>query len=315
MNASTEPNPFEFDFKDIVEAAKDVIIVTKASPIDHPGPEIVYVNQAFTQLTGYTSEQAIGKTPRMLQSEKTSPEAKEAIRHALEQQVPVRIPIKNYTKQGSAYWLDLSILPLRNKQNELTHFVAIEREITDQKNLEEELYKLSTTDPLTGLLNRRSFEEKLQILYQDFQQKGEIYSAIALDLDHFKAINDQYGHQAGDAVLYKLGHLCNQFFGEEDLVARTGGEEFVIVLKNQDEAAAAKQAEKLRQEILSTNVTLSHTQLNFTASLGIAEVNSTDQQPHSTINRADKALYAAKQTGRNRVCSYAFDLDEADVAI
>lgn len=305
MNASMDQNLLDFNFKDIVEAAKDVIIVTKAFPLDHPGPEIVYVNEAFTRLTGYTAEQAIGKTPRMLQAEETSLEARRAIRLALESRTPVRIPIKNYTKNGNEYWLDLSILPLRNSQNELTHFVAIEREITEQKKLELELQKLSTTDPLTGLLNRRSFEEKLKRFYQRFRKEEMTYSAIALDLDHFKSINDQYGHQAGDIVLKKIGHLCSQFFYRDDLVARTGGEEFVIILKNQDLKSAMNRAELLRREIATIRIPLTQTELSFTASLGVAEVHSDDKTLHDIINQADKALYQAKESGRNRVCHFS----------
>ena len=146
---------FDFDFKDIIDEANDVIVVTKAFPITAPGPEIVYVNNAFTELTGYSSDEAIGGDPRMLQSTGTDPETRKIVRTALQKQEPVRVAIKNYSKSGEGYWLEMSILPLKNKAGEVTHFVAIERDVTESKELEFKLDRLSRHDPLSGLLNRR----------------------------------------------------------------------------------------------------------------------------------------------------------------
>ena len=125
---------FDFDFQQIVDAANDVIIVTKSDPIDPPGPEIVYVNKAFTDLTGYAPDEVMGKTPRLLQSSGTDVDTKRAIKQALQKQQPVRVTIRNYAKSGREYWLDVSILPLRDESGEVTHFAAIERDVTEQKN-------------------------------------------------------------------------------------------------------------------------------------------------------------------------------------
>ena len=107
-------SPPEFDFSEIVQNAKDVVIVTKADPIDEPGPEIIYVNQAFSEMTGYSAEEVIGKSPRILQSKDTEIKEKLAIRRALEKKEAVRVTLRNYTKLGKEYWIDLSILPLRD---------------------------------------------------------------------------------------------------------------------------------------------------------------------------------------------------------
>ena len=192
---------YDFDFKDIVEYAKDIIIVTKADLIEEPGPEIIYVNKAFTELTGYTPEDVIGKNPRILQSAGTDPDTRQRIRDGLENKVPVRVTIKNYSKTGEAYWLDLSILPLKNSDGEVTHFVAIERDVSHQKRVEEKLKVLTRTDPLTGLLNRRAFDELSASELSRFKRTNESYSLLMLDIDHFKLINDQYGHVAGDLVI------------------------------------------------------------------------------------------------------------------
>ena len=138
---------FDFDFRSIVDAANDIIIVTRSHPIDPPGPEIVYVNQAFTDLTEYSRKEVLGKTPRLLQSSGTDVEARRMIKRALQKQEPIRTTIRNYSKTGKPYWLDISILPLRNKAGDVTHFVAIERDVTEQKEQEEKLEQLSRTDP------------------------------------------------------------------------------------------------------------------------------------------------------------------------
>ena len=117
--------PYEFSFEQIVARANDVILVTQARPIDGAGPEIVYVNEAFTRLTGYAPEEVLGKTPRILQGPQTDPDARQCIREALARGQPVRIEILNYSKTGEEYWLDLNIVPLRNDAGEITHFAAI----------------------------------------------------------------------------------------------------------------------------------------------------------------------------------------------
>ncbi len=123
-------------FANIVENANDVIVVTRATPTFGVGPEIVYVNQAFTDLTGYSADEVIGQTPRLLQGPGTSKETTARIRIALERGEPIRTEILNYTKTGTEYWIDLNIVPLRNGDGELTHFVAIERDLTAQKRLQ-----------------------------------------------------------------------------------------------------------------------------------------------------------------------------------
>ncbi len=293
---------FDFSFQQIVDAAKDVIIVTKADPIDPPGPEIVYVNQAFTELTGYTPEEVIGKTPRMLQSTGTDAASKREIKKALRKHQPVRVTIKNYAKSGREYWLDVSILALRNEAGEVTHFVAIERDVTEQKALEEKLETLSRTDPLTGLLNRRSLEDYLEKEYSRFTRHGTRFSLLLLDIDYFKSINDQYGHHTGDHVLKMLADCCIGKLRKHDVMARYGGEEFCVLLPNTSGDRAAVLAEKLRTAIAARTLGVDGQEVGVTSSIGVSEVQASDKSPAEILERADAALYEAKQSGRDRVC-------------
>lgn len=128
-----------FSYEDIIKSANDIVIVTEAFPLDDPGPRIVYVNEAFTKLTGYLLDEVVGKTPRILQGKDSSPEARAEIRKALERQEPFRTTIVNYSKSGKKYWLDINIIPLRDEQGKVTHFAAIERDLTEIKQVEEEI--------------------------------------------------------------------------------------------------------------------------------------------------------------------------------
>ena len=299
---STEMKTFNFDFQQIVDAANDIVIVTKADPIDPPGPEIVYVNKAFTELTGYTPEEVIGKTPRLLQSSGTDVNTRKAIKQALQNHQPVRVTIRNYAKSGREYWLDLSILALRNAAGEVTHFVAIERDVTEQKELQHKLETLSRTDPLTGLLNRRSLEDCLAEEYSRFTRHYTKFSVLLLDIDHFKSINDQYGHSTGDRVLKMLADSCTDNLRKHDVVARYGGEEFCVILPYTDGEQAAVLAEKLRTGISAKALKVGDSAVRVTASIGLSEVRATDKNPGEILERADAALYQAMQTGRDRVC-------------
>jgi diguanylate cyclase (GGDEF)-like protein len=223
------------------------------------------------------------------------------IKRALKKKQPVRVTIKNYAKSGREYWLDVSILPLRNGAGDLTHFAAIERDVTEQKELERTLEKLSRTDPLTGLLNRRSFEEISAKEYSRFARHGDEYSLLMLDVDHFKSVNDNYGHNIGDLVLKMLADNCVANLRTHDVVARWGGEEFCVLLPCTDRDTAACIAEKLRREISSHALKVRGSEVAVTVSIGVSEVRASDRHHTEVLGRADVALYDAKQSGRNRM--------------
>ncbi len=126
-------------FQGALDNAKDVILITEAEPLDKPGPKIVYANQAFYELTGFTPEETIGNDPRMLQGEGTDRATLDRVRVALKAGEPIRVEVVNYTKSGQSYWLDMIIVPLRDPDGRVTHFAAIERDITAIKSLEQDL--------------------------------------------------------------------------------------------------------------------------------------------------------------------------------
>ncbi|PWW05094.1 PAS domain S-box-containing protein/diguanylate cyclase (GGDEF)-like protein [Paenibacillus cellulosilyticus] len=169
-----------------------------------------------------------------------------------------------------------------------------------------QLETLALTDPLTGLKNRRFFNESLLSHLSKFHRSGELFSIALIDIDRFKSINDTYGHPVGDLVLTDLARLLNTSSRETDVTARFGGEEFVILLAGADESQAVHVAERLRAAIEAA--TLGN--LNITASIGVATITLEDTDDR-LINKADQALYESKASGRNRV-THAMDLKAAE---
>ncbi|MFO8142569.1 MAG: GGDEF domain-containing protein, partial [Marinobacter sp.] len=160
-------------------------------------------------------------------------------------------------------------------------------------------------DPLTRLYNRRYFMAEGEYLLEKAKSAGEPLSVIAVDIDYFKAVNDTHGHNAGDQVLTKIAAIFKQHSRSRDLIARFGGEEFVILLPGADLEEARSCAERIREAVESSALVLDGGDpIRITVSLGLAEVNASLESVEDAVNRADKALYDAKNHGRNRVCCY-----------
>lgn len=162
------------------------------------------------------------------------------------------------------------------------------------------LHELSTTDSLTGALNRGAFLGCLKTALEAADDMPSRLSLVIFDIDHFKAINDTWGHAAGDLVLASLGELCRSTLRSHDIFGRIGGEEFALVLNGQSLSESAVLAERLRRKFENVRVEFHGEWLSFTVSFGIAERRS-DESLDDLMHRADMGLYAAKRQGRNRV--------------
>jgi diguanylate cyclase len=160
-------------------------------------------------------------------------------------------------------------------------------------------HDIAMTDPLTGVFNRLAYEEHIETEYQRWKRYHEPLSLLVIDIDHFKRINDTFGHLAGDKALKALAMRLRQNVREVDIVARYGGEEFVVIMPNTDGEAAYKVAEKLRSAIASAGFHYRQKPVNITVSCGLASFREEDESD-SVFQRADDALYGAKTAGRNR---------------
>lgn len=180
-------------------------------------------------------------------------------------------------------------------------FVLMVSDVTEQKTLEQELRRLATTDPLTGLYNRRQFTLLGQNAVDEHRRKGKPLAVLALDIDHFKSINDTYGHAAGDEALKTVSRVLHAALRGADVIGRLGGEEFGVVLIDTYPAAAFSTADRLRRALEQTIVESEDQRLRLTTSVGLAMLDADDKQLEALMKRADAALYEAKKTGRNRV--------------
>lgn len=298
-------------FQPILDNTNDVVVITSAHDLNSGGPTILYVNPAFTAVTGYTAQEAIGQTPRLLRGPETDPTTGETVRAALNAGEPIRTEVLNYAKDGHTYWTDLNIIPLRDQAGQITHFAAIQRDVTEWKNLEEELTRQAITDALTGLRNRRSFFDTAATEIARARRYGDALSVVLIDLDRFKLVNDKYGHAAGDAALTRFAEICRRQVREVDLLARIGGEEFAILLAATSQDDAARLAERIRHAVHEVTFLADGKSFDLTASMGVAAYRHDGDALEALMRRADDALYRAKETGRDRICT-AGDIDPAE---
>ncbi len=179
-------------------------------------------------------------------------------------------------------------------------YIAI---VIENSRLFQEVQHLASTDALTGLANRRSLMEEMERVFQQTMETKEVTGVIAMDLDHFKKVNDTFGHHGGDVALTALGQILSQEVQDKGMVGRFGGEEFLVVLPGFKEKETLLVAEELRQAVSHLRIPLPDGTLQMTASFGVSFMSDQDSNCQDSIKRADKALYEAKGTGRNRVCT------------
>lgn len=289
-----------------MEHLNDMVVVTDTESINDPGPTIIYVNQAFVTTTGYSREEVIGRTPRLLQGPATERAQLDVIRSAMLAWQAVTVEVINYRKDGSTFWVEISLAPIADKTGWYTHWVSIEKNIDDRKKAEDAMRQLVFYDPLTKLPNRRLLMDRLPIALSASRRHCKSGALLFVDLDNFKNLNDTEGHQVGDDLLQQVASRLTSLIRFEDTVARLGGDEFVIMLESlsgdKDEAIIATQrvAEKI-VTLLAQPFNLSGHQHSTSASLGIAFFHHADRE-HTVdelLKQADFAMYDSKLAGRN----------------
>ena len=301
-------------FERIVSNANDVIMVAEISPGERRYL-ITYVNEAFVRTFGYRQDEMLGRSPRMLNGPETDPQTIAEVSQAIHAGANIRRRILNYTKAGEAIWMEVNIVPLADADGNYTHFASIERDVTVQVQRERELSHLARTDPLTRLMNRRAFGGALNYEIEHSERTGRPLSLSTFDLDHFKRVNDTYGHQAGDFVLETFANLLKQSMRPEDSVARTGGEEFSWLMSAAEVTEAAAQVQRFQERLRSATVALPcGSQLNVTCSAGVTALAPFVDSAVSLAQRADHAMYEAKRRGRDRAVIAAVNGSERNAA-
>lgn len=298
--------------------SRDGIIITDARISDHP---VIFVNPAFEQLSGYAQQDILGRNCRLLQGRDQGQRNRSVVRKALENGIHSLVTLRNYRKDGSMFWNELSVSPVRDQSGELTHFIGIQKDVTARVVLEqrlrmerrwlerdkEHLEQLVVHDTLTGIYNRKYFSDQLRTRWEQMKDTGESLVVMFIDVDYFKAFNDTYGHIAGDEALKKIASVLDDSLRRDsELVARFGGEESIVLATEITAEQAYTHAESLCSNV--RNLGIPHTASPhqcLTISCGVVCIKpSSLEQPELLLTQADSALYEAKERGRNRVAAY-----------
>lgn len=226
------------------------------------------------------------------------------------EQRPYVFKFKNYrpiTGRAEFMYQNITLLPLASLTGQITHISIIVYDVTDiamnklqLKHANEQLEILSQVDGLTQLFNRRHWQKCMESEFERYSRYGDIASLVMLDIDHFKLVNDKYGHPAGDKVIQHISHILKQSLRETDCAGRYGGEEFAIVLTKTKAEDAMNFTERLRQRIESSEITFENRIIKVTISIGIYDLSKKVENSSAWLAGADKALYVAKQGGRNQ---------------
>lgn len=259
--------------------------------------KIIEVSEAFCKVSGYKKEQLVGKMHRILRHPDMPASLFVKLWNTITKNETWHGEIKNRSKNGTPYWVDTLIYPMTDDLGNTIGYTAISQNITDKKRVEE----LSVTDQLTQLHNRRYLENNFQKEIKRSKRTKESFCVIMLDIDHFKEVNDSYGHDVGDRVLIAISGTVSAHLRETDILGRWGGEEFLIICPHTSNDEAFRFAEKLKTEIETLAIeTVGHK----TCSFGVAEFDIAEEGFNEVLKRADEALYDAKSNGRNCVVAY-----------
>lgn len=277
--------------------------------ISDPHNRVLAVNPAFCAITGYTREEILGNTPHLLSSGRHDKTFYDAMWQAIKTQGMWQGEIWNKRKSGEIYAEWLTINTVKNTQGEIINYIAVFSDITERKVLAERVEYLATHDALTGLPNRALLAELLSKALPEASRANTHLAVFFLDLDRFKLVNDTLGHAIGDELLKAVALRLQDATRAGDMVARQGGDEFIMALPNlsgiQD---AAHIAEKIVQELGRTFELNGHA-INTSTSVGIALFPEDGEDPFSLLKHADVALYRAKELGRNNFQFFAANMN------
>ncbi|HLY50867.1 MAG TPA: EAL domain-containing protein [Solirubrobacteraceae bacterium] len=283
----------------VVDLTDDAII-TQA-----PDGTITSWNGGAERLYGYAAEEAVGQPGTMLDPSAGGAQAEQLLRRVLEGMSVERFDTEKQRKDGQLVVVSQSMSPVRDARGRIVAAATIARDVTERRHYEERLRYLADYDQLTGLYNRRRFEEELKRELARSSRYSYPGAVLSLDLDNFKSTNDFAGHAAGDAVLSAVARVLKRRFRTSDVVARLGGDEFGVLLPAVDGEAARKAAEDLLVAIHGCRPTFGGKAFRVTASIGVATFDSDDATAGELLVNADLAMYAAKAGGRDRLVVYS----------
>jgi diguanylate cyclase (GGDEF)-like protein/PAS domain S-box-containing protein len=300
------PSSDSTDFQFLAEYSADIICRSGMDMV------LTYVSPSSLPLLGYKPEEMIGKKTDVFILAEDMPILRTALARILASGVQTDSQtVRMRRKDASAVWMEMNARFVHNPvTGEPQEVVTILRDVTARKSLEDKLATLALTDGLTGISNRRAFDESLEREWKRTLREGSEISLLLLDIDYFKRFNDLYGHQVGDDCLRAVAAAVSGAVRATDIVARYGGEEIAVILPSTFTSGAVEVAEKVRSAIAALQLGLGNNPEgggNVTVSIGVATAlarqGGTIKMPESLLLAADNAMYKAKHEGRNRVAT------------
>jgi diguanylate cyclase (GGDEF)-like protein/PAS domain S-box-containing protein len=303
-------NQTETSLERALAATPTGVVIADATRPDLP---LIYVNQAFERLSGLRAEEILGHNCRILQGPGTDPAAVARIRTALATGAECRERLLNHRgPDRTPWWNELYLAPVRAADGAVVQFVGIQHDVTAQVDAEHALHEerergrrylerieeLAFQDPLTGLPNRRQVEEQTEVLLWEAAAATTSVGLLFLDLNDFKAVNDDRGHAAGDELLRQVAAKLRGRLRRDDLLARLGGDEFLVVLPRLDRLAAAEQALSIAAQLRMALTTAPHDEIGVSASIGAATYPQDGDQFGVLLHCADTRMYAEKALTR-----------------
>lgn len=275
---------------------------------------IVYVNQAFSDITGYSQAEAIGRNPRFLKSGRHDDAFYDEMWQALGSEGRWQGELWNRRNDGAIYPELATISVVTDEKGVIRNYVAVFIDISQQKRSEAELMHMAYHDPLTDLPNRTKLINQIEHEIHHVKRHGGRLATIFIDIDHFKHINDTYGHLIGDEVLCAIAERLTDCVREEDTVSRIGGDEFVILVSNVRHLDAVSTVVDKLKKLFEQRVSLSNgEQLRLTGSMGVSVYPEDGQESETLLRNADTAMYRAKNSGRNNHAFYTQALTDESV--
>ena len=285
-----------------LESSLNGVMITSSTQLDHP---IVYVNPAFERITGYSADEVIGMSGRFLVRDDLNQRGLGSIREALRMRREAHAVLRNYRKDGSLFWNELFIAPVRDEGGSMTtHFVSILNDVSERISYEQQLEFQANHDALTGLANRNLLNDRITQALAQARADSLLVGVLLLDLDRFKLINDGFGHSPANELLKSVAQRLNQSVRDTDTVARLGGDEFVVVigrLQSADDLSivAGKILRSLNQPFI-----MEGKEIFVTASVGAALYPRDGDHGEILLRNADVAMYRVKEHGRNNYRFY-----------
>jgi diguanylate cyclase (GGDEF)-like protein/PAS domain S-box-containing protein len=284
----------------VSEAEAEIAGVVVADATQQGFP-LTYVSPGFEQLTGYGSDEVVGRSAAILQGPETDPRTVEVLRQAVAAGREAYVLILNYRADGTPFWNEVALAPQRDEDGQLVQYLGVQKDVTARLRADARIQELAYFDPLTGLTNRAAMHDQLRSALREARARDTELALLFVDLDDFRRVNDAHGHLVGDALLQAVADRLRSVVRTEDLLARPSGDEFLLLVRAPHDAAgiatdlAARVVGAVRKPFELAGLDRVHVR----ASVGVSTYPSDARSVEDLLRHADSAMYVAKGGGKD----------------